>query len=368
MLVTGASVEIPDYLVRWTTANFAEFPYGYWRLSGAAMLMEALSRSERRTVILPAFICPSISTAALRAGKKVVHVDVDRDTLLMNRDQLRRCLAEHPNEETALLVDHPFGYPCPAVSELRAEHPRLLLIEDCVRALGCTVDGKPVGRSGDWVLLSLYKTVPGNDHGAVLLTRSPCEVRSGPVPRTTLRERLATFGPARWVYERLRRRHPNYPDGSRDQEEMPWDPPIGRPNRLTLRRFGRAVDQLEDKAARRRQAAREIQSALADIQTIRFIQPEPACQTSGYFITFTVEESGVRNRLLVAMHRKGFFLFRTWQVVPAYFRCFRDTFPFGSSESTFLAQHVCHIHIIRFLHRARRERLVRNLREFLKHA
>jgi dTDP-4-amino-4,6-dideoxygalactose transaminase len=366
--MAGASAEIPESLARWAAANFSEFPYQYWRLSGAAMLMEALSRTERPTVILPAFLCPSISTAALRAGKKVVHIDVDRDTLLMKPDQLKRCLADHSDEESALLVDHPFGYPCPVVSELREEHPRLLLIEDCVRALGTTVDGKPVGRSGDWVLLSLYKTVPGNDHGAVLLTRSPCEVRSGPVPQTTFRERLATFGPARWVYERLQRRHPNYPEGSRDRDEMPWNPPIGLPNPLTLRRFGREVGQLGDNVALRRRAAHEIQDALEDVPTIRFIRMESGCQTSGFFLSFVVSDSGFRSRLLTALHRKGFFLVYAWNTVPASFRCFRDTFPFGSSESTYLAERICHVPIIRYLTPSRRGRLVENLREALKHA
>jgi dTDP-4-amino-4,6-dideoxygalactose transaminase len=364
----GASVEIPESLAQWTAANFSEFPYHYWRLSGAAMLMEALSRSERRTVILPAFLCPSISTAVLRAGKKVVHIDVDRNTLLVKPEQLRRCLAEHRDEDTALLVDHPFGYPYPGVSELREEHPRLLLIEDCVRALGTTIDGKPVGRSGDWVLLSLYETVPGNDHGAVLLTRSPCEVRSGPVPRTTLRERLATFGPARWVYERLQRRHPDYPEGPRDREEMPWNPAFGQPNRLTLRRFGREVYQLGDNVARRRRAAREIQNALEDVPTIRFIRIESGCQPSGFFLSFVVAESGFRSRLLTALHRKGFFLIYAWNTVPASFRCFRGTFPFGSSESTYLAERICHVPVIRYLGRSRRGRLIDNLRGALKHA
>jgi dTDP-4-amino-4,6-dideoxygalactose transaminase len=332
------------------------------------MLMEALSQSARSTVILPAFICPSVSTAALRAGKKVVHLDVDRDTLLMNRHQLRQCLAEHPDEDTLLLLDHSFGYPCPAISEIRSAHPRLLLIEDCVRALGSTVEGKPVGRSGDWVLLSLYKTVPGNDHGAVLLTRSPCEVRSGPVPRTTLRELLATFGPARWVYERIRRRRPNYPNGPREREEVAWDPPIGRPNPLTLRRFGREVDRLGANVARRRQAAREVQEALADVSAVRFIRTEPDCQTSGYFLSFVVADGGFRSRLLTELHRKGFFLLYAWDTLPASFRCFRDTFPFGCPESTSLSECICHVPVVQYLEGSRRGRLIDNLRERLNHA
>jgi dTDP-4-amino-4,6-dideoxygalactose transaminase len=149
---------------------------------------------------------------------------------------------------------------------------------------------------------------------------------------------------------------------------MPWDPPIGRPNRLTLRRFGREVGQLGDNVARRRRAAREIQGALENVPAIRFIRTEPGCQTPGFFLSFVVADGGFRNRLLTALHRKGFFLLYAWDTVPASFRCFRDMFPFGCSESTYLAERICHVPVIRYLRRSRRERLIENLIESLKHA
>jgi len=359
-------IETLHPLSRWAGANFNGFPHVHYGVSGTAMLFDALRQSGRRTVVLPAFICHSLSDMALCAGKRVVHIDVDRNALLMNRDQLEQCLAEHGDSESLLLVDHPFGYPCSAIAEIRAKHPDLLIVEDCVRALGSQINGEPVGRSGDWILLSLYKTIPGNDHGAIMLTRSRYEIRSGPAPRATLSQRLSTLGPARWVHDRLKRLRPIPPASGRDLEPSPWAPLYGVPNRLVLKRFWRELDSLEEGVARRCQAAREIQTGLEDIKTIRFVRPGTACRTSGYFLSFTVTGPGLRDRLLAAMHRKGLFLFRTWQAVPAYFRCFRDTFPFGSSESTFLAQHICHVPVIRFLGLAHRERLVQELRKFFQ--
>jgi dTDP-4-amino-4,6-dideoxygalactose transaminase len=332
------------------------------------MLADALRQSGRRTLILPAFICHSLSDMARHTGVRIIHVDVDRNTMRMNRDQLERCLAEQGEGDCVLLVDHPFGYPCPSVAELRTKHPDLLLVEDCVRALGGKIDGEPVGWRGDWTLLSLYKTIPGNDHGAILLTRSRQEIRSGPSPRTTLRQRLATLTAAQWVNDRLKRSRPVPPASELDLEAAPFAPVLGTPNRLVLERFRREVECLEENVAQRGQAAREIQSTMEDVKAIAFIRPAPGCQTSAYFLSFTVPDLDLRNRLLAALHRKGLFLFRTWQTVPAYFRCYRDTFPFGSTESVFLAQHVLHVPIIRFRDQRTRERLVRNLREFLKHA
>lgn len=328
------------------------------------MLFEALAQSRCHTVILPGFICPSLSAAVIRAGKRVVHVDVDRDTLMMKPERLEQCLTEHGEDETALLIDHSFGYPCVEIRELRERHPRLLLIEDCVRALGATIDGKPVGRLGDWVLFSLYKTIPGNDNGALLLTRSPCEIRTGPVPRTTLRERLSTFGPARWFYERLRRRHPDYPNGPCQRESMPWEPHFGAPNRLTMKRFAHEVSRLAENVARRREASREIQEALQNVAGLRFIRPGANGQTAGYFLSFHLAEDGLRHRLLTELHRRGNFLVYAWNMPPSSFRCFAETFPFGSSESDYLAERVCHIPVIRYLRPSSRERLIRNIREF----
>ena len=357
--------EISYALDHWTRECSSDHPHVYWGLSGATLLFEALKQSHRRTVVLPAFLCPELPAMAIRAGKQVIHIDVDRQTLLMNRDQLEHCLAAIGDEKTVLLVDHPFGYPCNVLPELRQRHPELLIVEDCVRALGTEVEDQPAGRIGDWVLYSLYKTIPGNDDGAVLLTRSPFAIGSGTPSRATLRQHLSRMGPVRFAYEAIKRLRPGGLDGRRERETIGWGPRPGLPSRLTLKNFGDEVTSLEDRAASRRRAAGEIRDALSHFEDIRFVRQGTRGAPSAYFLSFLVVGGKSRDELVKKLHRKGFFLVYAWNTVPSHYRCFRHTFPFGSSESDYLADRICHVPVQHYLNPRRRGQLIRRLRNIL---
>ena len=159
---------------------------------------------------------------------RVVFLDVNPETLHIGLNQLEQCLAEDREEETALLADHTFGYPFAQLPEVRRKHPRLLIIEDCVRALGSRIHGRPVGNTGDWTLLSMYKTTPGNNHGAILLTQSPYQIHTGPSPITTWGtwrrwvKQWASISPAlRMLWDFV---HPDYGPTRRDVEAVVWHP------------------------------------------------------------------------------------------------------------------------------------------------
>jgi dTDP-4-amino-4,6-dideoxygalactose transaminase len=329
------------------------------------MLFDALCQEKRKTILLPAFICPSLTSMAAATDMKVVLVDVDRDTLHPHPGRLEHCLAEYRDSESVLVVDHAFGYPFAAIGDVRRQHPELLIIEDCVRALGSEIDGRAVGHTGDLTLLSLYKTVQGNNHGALLLARSPYSIRSGPAPATTWRQRSSTLRPLRRVYELIKRRHPDFCATPRILESRSWLPTIGVPNQLCLARFAKAIDRLGTSVARRREAAAEIKTALGDLEAIRIVQTDAGCDTDAYFLSFTVADGIDRNSLLTSLHRRGLFLLRTWDAVPAFFDCFSKAFPFGFSESVFLADHVAHIPVGWFLEAGLRKRLVTSLRELI---
>src|SRR5205807_9442791 len=136
---------------------------------------------------------------------------------------------------------------------------------DCARALGSEMGGTAVGHTGDLTLLSLYKTVHRNNHGAVLMPRSPYSIRSGPATATTWRQRASTWRPLRRVYELVKRRHPDFGATPRILKSPTWLPTIGVPNQLCLARFAKEVDNLERYVARRREAAAEIKTALGDV-------------------------------------------------------------------------------------------------------
>ena len=74
----------------------------------------------------------------------------------------------------------------------------------------------------------------------------------------------------------------------------------------------------------------------------------------------------LRNELLTDLHRRGLFLLRTWDVVPAFFERFSGAFPFGSSASVFLADHIGHIPVGRFIKAGPRQRLAKGVREFAR--
>jgi dTDP-4-amino-4,6-dideoxygalactose transaminase len=360
------SNEVIPSLSRWAASTYPEYPYAYWGQSGAALLFDALCQERRKTIVLPAFICHGLAAMAAATGMTVVLVDVERDTLHPDPDRLEQCLARHRDSDTVLLVDHAFGYPFAALADVRRRHPGLLIVEDCVRALGSAIGGRAVGHAGDWTLLSLYKAVHGNNHGALLLTRTPYRMRSGPAPAATWRQRAATLRPLRVAYEWTKRRRPDFGDVPRRLGPPRWTPAWGTPNRLCLNRFAAALNWLDDDVARRRQAAAEIRESLGDLGGIRFIQPASGCETGAYFQSFTVSEGVARNRLLTSLHRRGLFLLRTWDVVPAFFDGFSEAFPFGSSESVFLADHIGHIPVGRFVNPRSRRRLVKNVRELVR--
>ena len=66
-----------------------------------------------------------------------------------------------------------------------------------------------------------------------------------------------------------------------------------------------------------------------------------------FFLSFIVCGTS-RDGLLAHLHRKGLFLLRTWDMVPAFYRTFSGTFPFGSAGSEFLARNIVHILLIHF--------------------
>jgi hypothetical protein len=88
----------------------------------------------------------------------------------------------------------------------------------------------------------------------------------------------------------------------------------------------------------------DIRQALADVQAIQFIQNAEDCQTSAWFLSFTV--SSDRDGIVTALHRQGLYLVWAWNTVPDFYRLFEGTFPFGSEGSRHLAHAVCHVGVV----------------------
>jgi dTDP-4-amino-4,6-dideoxygalactose transaminase len=355
---------IPGTLNLWIRRSFPEFPYLYPGKSGATLLFDALRAEPRDTVVLPAFTCPTLSFVAARAEKRILHVEVEPNTLHMRWDLLTDCLSGLEPERTIVLVDHAFGYPFPHLARLREEQPRTRLIEDCVRALGASVEGQPVGREGDWSLLSLHKTSVGINHGALLLTRTPCSVRGGDPPPVTPQQWMSGVPPLRAVYEELRRRRGPVPDSP--LAEARWAPEVGVPNRLAVSRYLAELRAGEAAERRRRTAWDHLREALSGLKGVRPIRTAPGCRASAHFFSFRVAEDGTRDQVWERLYRRGCFVDRDWYEVPSSFPDLRGTFPYGSAGSEALARSLLHVPVASFLSPRRRAGLVECLRRELR--
>ena len=75
----------------------------------------------RSEVIMPAYTCPSVAAAAIKAGLKPVLCELRRDNFFMDRTRLEACIGE---ETLAVIAVHLFGIP-----------------EDMGELRGLTVDG-----------------------------------------------------------------------------------------------------------------------------------------------------------------------------------------------------------------------------------
>jgi dTDP-4-amino-4,6-dideoxygalactose transaminase len=345
------------------SSAFPEFLHAYVGASGATLLHDAIRSSGRSTLILPAFICCELPIMGLAAGARVVHVEVERGTLQMDQETLIRQLRTEDPGDVVLLVDHAFGYPVPWLAEIKRQFPSVLLVEDCVRALGARVGGHPVGHQGDLVLLSLYKTTQGNDHGAVLLSKAlPVASQTTGTAALSTTARLSRIGALRWIHGLFKRRRHDYPSTDHHITRRPvWRPDRREPSPLVIDRF---LDTIAADA-RLEGRIREARSDLADLLMrhawICLVQPAGGTDPAPHFLSLAVVGEIDRNALLAALHRRGHSLLRTWDQVPAFFTMMSSSFPRPPDASVFLADHVVHVPLHQYLSPAKRASLARAL-------
>lgn len=122
-----------------------------------ALLAWLAGRSGRDEVLLPAYTCFSVASAAVAAGLRVRLVDVDDRGALDAED-----LAAQPlDRAAAVLVSNLYGVPEPieAVRRLAAA-AGVAVIDDAAQSLGAADAGGHVGTRGDFGLLSFGRGKP----------------------------------------------------------------------------------------------------------------------------------------------------------------------------------------------------------------
>ncbi len=113
----------------------------FWVSTGSAALTlccQAFKRDGRqREVIMPAYSCPSLPAAAIRAGLKPVLCDTERDSFRMNLDALSSRITP---DTVAVIAVHLLGIPerIVEIREITQQH-NIVLIEDAAQAFGNTI-------------------------------------------------------------------------------------------------------------------------------------------------------------------------------------------------------------------------------------
>src|SRR5437868_14835538 len=86
-------------LLLWCRRRHPGPPHVYAAESGTALPFQALRTVPRGTVFLPGFTCPQLSAMIQRAGKRLVHLDVDPATMHVPPERLEAALGAVPERD-----------------------------------------------------------------------------------------------------------------------------------------------------------------------------------------------------------------------------------------------------------------------------
>lgn len=141
--------------------NYLSIPYAAIVYSGTTALyiiLEAAKElSPKKTVIIPAFICPLVPLAIRRAGLKVEVCDINRENFNFDLEQLEGICSKN-NDILAIVAVHLAGIALDfaAIQDIAAKY-NIFIIEDCAQALGAEYSGKKVGTLADFSFFSLCR-------------------------------------------------------------------------------------------------------------------------------------------------------------------------------------------------------------------
>jgi perosamine synthetase len=139
--------------------------------------LEVTRRASKMPVLLPAYTCYEVATAAVGAGIPVALYDVDANTLEPDWNSVQTAAA---GGAAALVVAPLFGMPLDwNAAQRAAQRVGALLIADVAQAFGTTWQGRPAGAVADLTILSFGrgKGWTGAGGGALLWRTAQHEAR-----------------------------------------------------------------------------------------------------------------------------------------------------------------------------------------------
>ncbi|MDD5730356.1 MAG: DegT/DnrJ/EryC1/StrS family aminotransferase [Candidatus Omnitrophica bacterium] len=141
--------------------DFQDVPYAWITCSGTAglyLICESLkSLSERKTVIIPSYICPSVALAIIRAGLKVLVCDINGSDFNFNLPELEKACTNN-GDILAIVIAHLGGIPqdFEEIDRIAGKYG-IFTIEDCAQSLGATYKERKTGALGDFSFFSLAR-------------------------------------------------------------------------------------------------------------------------------------------------------------------------------------------------------------------
>ncbi len=160
-LFSALSVQAGNNSLKNDFLNYLKVPYAQITYSGTSalyLILESLKViSDKKTIIIPSYVCPLVALAGLKAGLKVIYCDIARNSFDYDYKQLQSICANN-SDILAIVAVHLAGIPA-EISLLNeiASQSNIFVIEDCAQAMGAEYKGKPVGSIGDFSFFSLCR-------------------------------------------------------------------------------------------------------------------------------------------------------------------------------------------------------------------
>jgi dTDP-4-amino-4,6-dideoxygalactose transaminase len=160
-IVLGLRARVGKNCLAYDFQKFLNISYAKVTYSGTAafyLILETIKElTPKRTVVIPAFVCPLVPLAVKRAGFKVEVCDIYKDEFSFSHSALQS-ICNKSADIAAIVPVHLGGIPIDfdAVSVIARKHG-IFTIEDCAQALGAEYNGKKVGTLGDFSFFSLCR-------------------------------------------------------------------------------------------------------------------------------------------------------------------------------------------------------------------
>lgn len=131
--------------------------YAFTVSSGRAalyLILKVLKKiNKKNTVIIPAYICPTVPLAIARADLNVRVCDISKSSFDFDYSQLSKIVGD---ETLCIILAHLAGFSCNLDGALEAVGgDNTLIVEDCAQSMGAEYKGKKVGLLGSFGFFSL---------------------------------------------------------------------------------------------------------------------------------------------------------------------------------------------------------------------